>query len=72
MAQSVSVPDIEHSSGASWQVTIIGAVLLLIVGGIGYKVIDMVDGKTADIKDDPIVSTINSDTDRPSIIIGHL
>ena len=38
--QSVSVPAAEKSSGSSWQVTVIGAVLILIVGGIAWKIFE--------------------------------
>ena len=41
---SVAMPVAEKNAGASWQVTLIGLVLLLIVGGIGYKIIDMTGG----------------------------
>ena len=36
---NVPVPVAEHSNGSSWQVTIIGVTLILVVGGIGWSVI---------------------------------
>jgi len=66
MAQSVAVPAIDQSGG-SWQVTLIGAVLLLIVGGIGLYAlsttsptaeqtrVDIADVKAAGAQDRPIV-----------------
>jgi len=36
-AQGVLDADAEHSGGSSWKVTVIGAVLILIVGGIAWQ-----------------------------------
>ena len=38
--QKVTVPVVEKSGGASWQVTLIGVVLISVVGGIGWSIIN--------------------------------
>lgn len=38
--QNVAVPVAEQSRGSSWQVTLIGIVLISIVGGVGWSIID--------------------------------
>jgi len=46
--QSTSVPIAEHHDGSSWQVTLIGAVLILVVGGIAWATITVFSSKEAD------------------------
>jgi len=47
----------EENKGSSWQITVFGAVLLLVVGLLGYKILDMFDGKVTGDKREDIVIT---------------
>ena len=40
MPQSTPAPVVERSTGSSWQVTLIGIVLIAVVGGIGWAIIN--------------------------------
>ena len=60
-----------ESSGSSWQVTLISAALILVVGGIGYKILDMFDGRdektTKEKEEVVIIATPNAVQEIPQV-----
>jgi len=54
VSQSVPVSAAEKSGGSSWQVTIIGVVLILIICGIGWKIINSLDSRQTNEKKPPV------------------
>ena len=69
-AQDISVSDVQ--SGGSWQVTLIGTVLLLIVGGIGWHIISTTSPTPEQARVNK-TDVIAADTpDRPIVVENHI
>ena len=75
--QSIAVPVAEKTGGASWQVTLIGLVLILIVAGVGWSIINSQQPETANkarvapVNNEPVVPMDNEQNNEVQVAVPN-